>query len=204
MDGQATRVVFLWTGATAVGVAGMLLLLLVVPALGFTGLLSAVWLIFLPIGLAQWLFLRRLTGCSPLWIPTLSVGISAAAFLFSRLPESLWGVVDDESILTLTIMFALMGATVGLLQWPLLRRELSRAAWWIAASALGLGLGFGLALGTDLINRSENAAYLLVLITYCMVTGLALAWLLGQGRAPSTSGLAMTGNALPGPAGDEA
>jgi hypothetical protein len=37
-----------------------------------------------------------------------------------------------------------IGASIGALQWLVLRRQLSRAAWWVVTTALGIGLGFAL------------------------------------------------------------
>ena len=39
---------------------------------------------------------------------------------------------------------AVLGASIGMLQWVVLRRQISRAGWWILATTLGMGGGFAL------------------------------------------------------------
>jgi hypothetical protein len=40
---------------------------------------------------------------------------------------------------------AMAGASVGVAQWPVLRRQVSRAGWWVLASIVGLAVGFAAA-----------------------------------------------------------
>jgi hypothetical protein len=39
---------------------------------------------------------------------------------------------------------AVLGASIGMLQWVVLRRQISRAGWWVLATTLGMGGGFAL------------------------------------------------------------
>lgn len=53
---------------------------------------------------------------------------------------------------------AVTGAVLGAVQWLALRRRLSLAPWWIAATALGMGAGLALSIG--LLGTSTDGAAL--------------------------------------------
>jgi hypothetical protein len=156
----------------------------VLPAPGpvLTGLVLAA-----PVGIAQWLVLRRLIGLTPLWVVTIPVGWLLSYLIFAALPESLWRVVDDEATTTLAAMFAVVGAATGLPQWLILRREFARAGLWILGSAVGVGLGFALVLATDLVHQSEFVAYSAVSLVYGAATGSILSQRLKY-RDPARAG----------------
>ena len=133
-----------------------------------------------PIGLAQWLVLRRLIHLTPLWVLTVPIGLLLFALIipaFSELVSRFW---DDESIATLSLGYAVFGAAMGLPQWLILRCRLTKAALWILGSALGMGLGFGLFLATDLVNQSrfvgqsEIIGCIVVSLVYSVATGFVL------------------------------
>jgi uncharacterized membrane protein len=73
----------------------------------------------------------------------------------------------------LDLVFLLMGLAIGIAQWLLLQRRLSRAGWWIAANVVGWGLlalltgdtldGLGL-LALGLLPASVTAAALALLM----------------------------------------
>jgi hypothetical protein len=68
----------------------------------------------------------------------------------------------------------LVGILVGSLQWLVLRSQISRARWWILASALGMGAGFAL---DQVVGHLVGLA----------ITGTALVWLLRQPAATACS-----------------
>jgi len=176
---RPTRAFLLWIAANLLGFISMSALLIALPILkSIPGSVASTLIITLPIGFAQWLVLRRLLPLSPIWVLTLPVGLLLFLLLSAAIPASLWQIVDDESTLTLTVMYIVMGAAMGLLQWLILRRKFSQAVLWIGGSSLGVGLGFGLVLVTGLINQSEFISYATVVLVYSMVTGSILSWLL--------------------------
>jgi hypothetical protein len=142
------------------------------------GVVASSLIIFIPIGLAQWLVLRRLLPLSPLWIITMPIGFILTFLLISNMPDTLWPNVDDEAISTLTILITAYGTTIGLAQWVVLRRHFAKSFIWILSSSIGLGLGFGIVLVTDLINQSGFIAAVIVFLVYGLVTGSILSWLL--------------------------
>ena len=124
--------------------------------------------------------LRRLIPLSPLWVLAFPVGWVLSVLVPVAIPASLWQIVDSESTITLTVLYVIMGAVLGVPQWLMLRRKLAKAALWILGSSLGMGLGFGLVLMTGLINRSEFISYTIVVLVYSIATGTILSWLLRQ------------------------
>ena len=97
-------------------------------------------------GLVQWLVLRRISSVSMLWILACSagfvVGEAGAALVLWRqgILRSTLGVFQAGPQLPEVVIFAVSGVWIGLFQWPLLRRSVPKAAWWIIASCLAWGL----------------------------------------------------------------
>jgi len=81
----------------------------------------------------------------------------------------------------LDLAFLSMGLAIGIAQWLLLRRRLSHAGWWIAASVVGWGLlalltgdtvdGFG-SLMLGLLPASATAAALALLMKQANLNGV--------------------------------
>jgi hypothetical protein len=67
------------------------------------------------------------------------------------------------------ILGILIGVTFGVLQWLILRRHITRAYWWIAATTGGLGLG--MALGLLLLSQAYSGQ---TWVSGPIVTGLYL------------------------------
>jgi len=171
----------LWIAGNLLGWLVLSALLTALPFLKtIHGLFAAPILIGVPLGLAQWLVLRRLITLSPLWVLAFPVGWFLSSLIPATIPGSLWQIADPESVITLTVLYVIMGAIMGLPQWLILRRKLPRAALWIPGSSLGMGLGFCLVLVTGLINRSEFISYTVVVLVYGIATGIILWWLLDQ------------------------
>jgi hypothetical protein len=176
---QTTRAFLSWVAANLLGFISMSALLIALPILkSIPGIVASTLIITLPIGFAQWLVLRRLFHISPVWVLTLPIGLFLFLLLSTAIPESLGQTVDGESTLTLTAMYIVLGAAMGLSQWLILRRKFSQAVLWIGGSSLGVGLGFGLVLVTGLINQSEFISYATVVLVYGIATGSILSWLL--------------------------
>ena len=76
----------------------------------------------------------------------------------------------------LDLAFILMGLAIGVGQWPLLRRRLPRASWWIGANVVGWGL---LALITAGNALGQFALFTLGFLPAC-VTAAMLAVLMNQ------------------------
>jgi hypothetical protein len=165
-----------WIGANLLGALGMYALGALLPIPRFMRGVVVFTLFLLPIGLAQWLVLRRQIPLSPLWILTWPAGVLLAALLMAVIP---WAVIgDDESTLTLITMYVVIGAAIGLPQWLVLRRKVSRSGLWIAGHALAMGLGMALILVTGLVNTSDLVSSAALVLVYATATASLLTWLL--------------------------
>jgi hypothetical protein len=164
-----------WIVANFLGVAAIGASILIYPFLNFIprGLLSTL-VIGLPIGIAQWVALRRVAPLSVLWVLTIPAGL-----LLFRVADpvlaGIWGFADDESVLALTVGTATIGLVVGLVQWLFLWRHFAKALAWLVGSAVGLGLGIWLVLVSNLIDYGL-LSIIVVTLVYAIATGLVISW----------------------------
>jgi hypothetical protein len=117
----------------------------------------------------SWWFLATGVG----WLLTVAVFYLAAQIL-------------DRNLLTTTtnaVVFGLVGISIGLVQWMLLRRRLSQTAWWILASALGWGMT-GLVVGPTFTNPLE---ILSIGFFPGLTTAVCWGYLFNQSVAPRNS-----------------
>ncbi len=145
-----------------------------------SGMFMSALVVGIPVGLAQWIAMRRLAQVSIAWVLSVSIGLLMALLTLEVMPDGLVGFADDESVSVLVLSFTFIGLLVGTVQWLLLRSQFSRALVWLLASSVGTGVAFWLVLGTGLINESGLVAAIVVVLAYTGVTGLALIWLRGQ------------------------
>jgi hypothetical protein len=134
-----------------------------------SGMLVSTLVMGIPVGVAQWIALRRLTQVSISWVLSVSIGLLMALLPLSRIPDDIYGLA-----------IASVGLLVGTVQWLLLRRHFSRALVWPLASSVGTGVAFWLVLGTGLINQSGFISAIVAVLVYTGITGLALEWMRGQ------------------------
>jgi hypothetical protein len=130
-------------------------------------------LVGLLIGLAQYGLLRSLLPRMGGWVLATTAGWILGLIL-STFPGWLgWTVSNDVDLL-----FILMGLSIGLAQWLVLRKRVSRALWWVAATLFGWGL---LALFTTGNAMDQFGLFLITLLPAC-ATAAALWWLLKHGQ----------------------
>lgn len=178
--GYLSKQFLTWLLANILGFGSLgALYFLAPPRILMSGIVVTTLLISIPIGLAQWIALRRIMQTSPLWIFSILIGL-LLAHLFQRIiPDGFWQLLgDDESITTLTILYAIGGFVIGLPQWVILRRHLSPSSIWLLGSSIGAGAGLWIILVTDLINLSGVFSYIVAVLAYSLITGLTLAGLL--------------------------
>jgi len=178
---KKNRMFLYWNLGNLLGWAFISALLTALPGVrSIPGFFVALLVLAIPFGLAQWLVLRRFIPVSPLWVVTIPISWFLFYLIAYLIPDTLLQNVDDEATSTLTFGYLVLGAVMGLSQWLILRRKLTRAALWILGSSLGVGLGFGIVLATGLINQYEYISYTVVVLVYSIVTGSLLSWLLNQ------------------------
>ncbi|MCA1995588.1 MAG: hypothetical protein LDL41_26595 [Coleofasciculus sp. S288] len=142
------------------------------------------------LGITQWLVLRQHIPKAGWWILATTLGGVVALYLGSAVSffttSILWigsGVVGG----------AVGGAILGLAQWLVLRRHVSQAGWWIAASAVALAVGAGwlVYLGIESAFTFDASMDLIQIIRWSgmgalsgaiggAIKGGALVWLLRQ------------------------
>jgi hypothetical protein len=176
---KASAVIPAWVIANSLGAAAIGALSLIAPRLIFVrGMLPSCLIIGLPIGLAQWIALRRIAPISILWVLTVPAGLYLGlAVVTSPIPSGIWGHFDDESVPALTAGCMTIGLLIGLVQLPFLWRGFPKSLLWPLTTALALGMGLGLVLASDLVNHSGLASIIFVLLVYATATGFAISWM---------------------------
>jgi hypothetical protein len=172
------NLILAWFVANFLGVSAVGVLSLISFLTSIRGKYVSSLIIGFPIGLAQWMALRRFAPISAIWAITISAGLFIG--IDSQI-LGMWGFLGDETILGLTAGVATFAFLVGLAQWFLLRVRFTRSLVWPLSSAVGLGLGIGLALIFNLMNLGL-VPIILVTLVYTSVTGLAISWMYVEGK----------------------
>ena len=170
---EVRGVILGWIVANFLGVAATGALTLIPFLTSINGMLVSSLLICLPIGFAQWIALRRVAPISILWVLTISAGLLLG---INNPISGIWGFLDDESVLSLTANYTIIGLFVGFTQWLFLRGHFAKSLVWLLSSAVGLGLGMDLLLASSLIDQGL-VSIILVTLVYSIATGLAISWM---------------------------
>jgi hypothetical protein len=91
------------------------------------------------VGLAQWLVLRKYFQSSGWWILATALGGAVGLACVNAIHRALVGI--SLYIVDGSLGFAALGIVLGIAQWWFLRRQFSRAGWWVLASAAGWLVG---------------------------------------------------------------
>jgi hypothetical protein len=166
----------IWLGANILGFIALGVFALVLPLIiHFSSRINTVFIIALPISIAQWIALRYLLKISLLWILTVPIGILVGQVVINFWPRGFWPNLDDEAIANIVIIFLIVGVSVGITQWLLLQRKVKRSLLWIAGSAIGVAASIWIILVMNLINLSGFIAYFVAVLVYSSITGATLA-----------------------------
>ena len=131
------------------------------------------------IGLAQWLALRRRLALTPWWIAATAVGMGVGLALGIAL------LGTNTAGITLPLRGLVTGTGIGIAQFVLLHGITVRALTWPFVVACGWAMGWLVtrAAGIDLAQHwsvfGTSGA-----LTFQLLTGLALAWMLPQATLP--------------------
>jgi len=171
----------LWVLASAVGLlAGSFVGFLggygveeILPNYGGAGMVTGVGA---GVGILQWLVLRPRVSRSGWWVLASILGLAVAGFVSTAV--ALAGAYEIP--LGFAVFGFVGGAMAGLMQWFVLRRQVSRAGWWVLASTVSWAV-VGL-VAEGMIRRLLTFGVGLAggVVGLGGVTGLALVWLLRQ------------------------
>lgn len=147
----------------------------------YVGLYTFIPIVGLLIGLLQFGLLRRYLPGLGGWVAA-TMGGWLLGILLTLIPRWLgW----TGPVFSVDLAFLMMGLSIGLGQWPLLRRRVLRAGGWIGANIVGWGL---LAL-----IREGNSFDLFLLFAFgflpACATALMLALLMTQGQRADPQGV---------------
>ena len=180
---------FIWIFANILGISITAAIPFLFPSLlkSIQSDVVSVIIFSVPIGLAQWLALRRISHTSFLWVLTIPFGIQLYLLIYRFIPDGLRQIVDNDSLTGLTSAYILMGFSVGLLQWFILQRQFSGLLLWLLESSAGVGFSIWLILATNLINQSGIISFIVAVLTYTIIIGLILSNFLAQHSQSETN-----------------
>jgi hypothetical protein len=136
----------------------------------YLGIYTFIPIVGLLTGLLQYGLLRRYLPHMGWWVAATIAGWLLGVFL-TLIPGWLsW----TNPLLNLDLAFVVVGLSIGVGQWLLLRRRLSQAGWWIGANVAGWGL---LALITEGNSIGQFGLFASGFFPAC-ATGLMLALLM--------------------------
>ncbi|MGD2145457.1 MAG: hypothetical protein PVH41_02045 [Anaerolineae bacterium] len=119
------------------------------------------------VGAAQWVVVRPLIRRDGWWVPASAAGWAVGrAIVLAVFPPGIEALAE-----------AVIGASLGLAQWLVLRGQVHRAWWWIVLSTLGWTVGLMGTLGSSWAGAVAGAT-----------TGVALEFLMRVRRAGSEAG----------------
>ena len=144
------------------------------------------------VGAAQWILLRRAVATARWWVVASAVGWAMGILLFVPGLARLNGLLAFVLVLATAVdvenfpfeLFdnpfggAVAGASIGVLQWLLLRREVVAAGWWVLASALGWAVAYLAPWAGPSTLRGATTLGLVI----GSLTGIVLVWLLRRPR----------------------
>ena len=135
------------------------------------------------LAIAQWLTLRRHLPQARWWVLATIVGWIVAAGVFATVVP----VGFAPRLVEYVVSFGILGLALGITQWPVLRRQVPHAGWWILASLVGWGV-LPLVFGRAIASAGELAA---VVALSPAITGFVLVQLLRR-QLSQVSGLAQS------------
>ena len=119
------------------------------------------------VGTMQWVVLRRLVSWSGCWMLASLVVCSVGWVAGLRYSLS-W----KEPF----VLGAVIGALIGIMQWLVLRPQVSQAGWWVLASIVGWGSFEVVFAARSVVGVATRGA--IVGAVFGISTGTALVWLL--------------------------
>ena len=137
-------------------------------------------MLWLGLGIAQWLVLRRHVPQAGWWVLASAAGWLGGFALLYLFPKGVPGQATNYEAIALLFALAL-GASLGVMQWLVLRRHFAQAGWWVLASIVAW-VATLLVIGKSVDRLTD---FIALAVVPPAITGLALIWLVRRsfGRA---------------------
>ncbi|MCH8876689.1 MAG: hypothetical protein IIA89_07670 [Chloroflexi bacterium] len=119
------------------------------------------------LGIAQWLDARVIPLLRRTWVLASTVGGTVGVAVGGTVGEVVGGAVG------VAVAATVIGASLGIAQWLVLRRQVSRAGWWVLASTVGFVATFAVTSAVSFVVGGAMGG---------AITGAVLVWLLRQPR----------------------
>lgn len=134
------------------------------------------------VGIMQWLVLRRQVSRVGWWALASLVGLGVAAVGGVAVALAAGYSMEWFPMAGWIVIAAVGGAMAGIMQWLILRRQVSRAGWWVLASTVGWAVSVAglVVLGEEIMDFLALGVGLAGIVGLGAMTGLALVWLLRQ------------------------
>ena len=130
------------------------------------------------IGIAQWLVLRRQIAPTRWWVFASIIGFGVGKAVGEAV------VHGFPTVIGAGLTGAVIGLSLGVAQWLVLRHYVSRAGWWVPATILAWGIGWSvISLVEDVADQSTPVVYV-VGATGAAVAGIITALTLIRLRRP--------------------
>jgi len=108
------------------------------------------------IGITQWLALKGRINRAGWWILASFIGFGVGKFVGDAIAQEVSGALGSG------LSGATIGASLGLAQWLVLRRQVAQAGWWVLVSVLGWAVGWSIISFVDEVaNTPTGTAYLI-------------------------------------------
>lgn len=134
------------------------------------------------VGFMQWLLLWWQIPRAGWWVLASAAGLAVASGV-GIAADTLKVVGSIDTLLGWTLVGVLGGAIIGIFQWLVLRKQVSRAGWWVLASTLGWGLSM---VAWEVFSADGVWSFSGLPAsgaTLGVVTGGFLVWLLGRSKS---------------------
>ncbi len=130
------------------------------------------------VGIMQWLVVRRHVSGARWWALATMLGLGVTAVVGTAVLPGVYNLMSMPGPTAQRgwiIIMAVGGAMTGVMQWSILRRQFSKAGWWVLASAPGWALSLHADVTPFLVPILLGSV-----VWLAAVMGLALVWLLRQ------------------------
>lgn len=146
---------------------------------------ASIFVTFLAVSIGQWIILRSFLAGMWKWVPVTTLfGFAAAEFVALGIvfgPDvshyrraGIWSVVTD--MVPESLFFALVHTLVlGVPQWLVLRKKVSRSGWWLLATAVGSVLTAPSMMATVILDFDSHMEFLFVTYAAIIIAWTAMA-----------------------------